>query len=282
MSTPMPAVPPTPTELLALATTIALAAGELARTRRAEGVEVAASKSAPEDIVTHADRETEVLIRRLIAEARPDDGFYGEESDATSGTSGLTWVVDPIDGTVNFLYGIPSYAVSIAVVAGEADPQTWTALAGVVFNPASGELFTAAAGEGAYLGTRKLEVNRNVALNLALVGTGFSYAAARRTRQAQVVQGLISEVRDIRRIGSAALDLCNVAAGRLDLYYERGLNPWDHAAGALIAAEAGARVGGFGQAAAGHSLTMAAAPDLYDTVEPLLAELFSTFMAGDE
>lgn len=282
MSTPTPADLPTPAELLGLATTIALAAGELARTRRDEGVEVAASKSAPEDIVTHADRETEVLIRRLIAEARPDDGFYGEESDATSGTSGLTWVVDPIDGTVNFLYGIPSYAVSIAVVAGEADPQTWSALAGVVFNPASGELFTAAAGEGAYLGDRKLAVTGNVALNLALIGTGFSYSAARRKRQAQVVHGLIGEVRDIRRIGSAALDLCNVAAGRLDLYYERGLNPWDHAAGALIAAEAGARVGGFGGAKAGQSLTIAAAPDLFDTVEPLLAELFSEFMADED
>lgn len=273
---------PTPQELLTLATTIALEAGELARTRRAEGVQVAASKSAPEDIVTHADRETEALIRRLIAEARPDDGFYGEESDATSGSSGLTWIVDPIDGTVNFLYGIPDYAVSIAVVQGEADPVTWTALAGVVFNPASGELFTAAAGGGAFLGERKLAVNSGVPLNLALFGTGFSYTAARRKRQAQVVHGLIGEVRDIRRIGSAALDLCNVAAGRLDLYYERGLNPWDHAAGALIAEEAGAHVGGFGSEKATWSLTIAAAPDLYDTAEPLLAELFSEFMADDE
>ena len=172
--------------------------------------------------------------------------------------------------------------MSIAVVEGEADPLTWTALAGVVFNPASGELFTAAAGEGAYLGERKLAVNSGVPLNLALVGTGFSYTAARRKRQAQVIHGLIGEVRDIRRIGSAALDLCNVAAGRLDLYYERGLNPWDHAAGALIAAEAGARVGGFGGERATWSLTIAASPDLYDTTEPLLAELFSEFMADDE
>lgn len=274
--------PPAAADLLAIAREIALTAGDLARTRRAEGVDIAASKSSPEDVVTLADRETEALIRRMLAAARPDDGFYGEESDATVGTSGLTWVVDPIDGTVNYLYGIPSYAVSIAVVEGDADPATWTALAGVVVNPVSGELYTASADGGAFLGTQRLQVKTGVALPLALVGTGFSYSAARRVQQARVVTGLISDVRDIRRIGSAALDLCAVAAGRLDVYYERGLNPWDHAAGALIAQEAGARVGGFGDAAAGNALVIAAAPDLYATFEPRLHRLFSEHMIDDQ
>jgi myo-inositol-1(or 4)-monophosphatase len=269
---------PTPVELLALARETAVTAGALAQRRRSEGVTVADTKSAPEDIVTHADRETEALIRSLLAEARPDDGFYGEESDATVGTSGLTWVVDPIDGTVNFLYGIPAWAVSIAVVEGGADPATWTALAGAVFNPATGELFTAAAGEGSFLGSERLQVNAGVPLSLAMIGTGFSYSSARRVRQAEVVRGLIDRVRDIRRIGSAALDLCGVAAGRLDLYYERGLNPWDHAAGALIAREAGARVGAFGSDREGSDLVIAGAPEVYSALEPLLAELFREHM----
>jgi myo-inositol-1(or 4)-monophosphatase len=272
---------PASTDLLTLARETAVTAGALAKLRRSEGVEVAASKSAPEDIVTHADRETEALIRRMLADARPDDGFYGEESAATTGTSGLTWVVDPIDGTVNFLYGIPSYAVSIAVVEGDPDPTTWTALAGAVFNPAAEELFTASAGGGSFLGDRPLQVNSGVPLSLALAGTGFGYNAARRQRQAQVVTGLVSQVRDIRRIGSAALDLCAVAAGRLDLYYERGLNPWDHAAGALIAREAGARVGAFNGDRESADLLIAAAPDLYDTLEPVLAKLFDQFMNED-
>ncbi|MGO4102911.1 inositol monophosphatase family protein [Leifsonia sp. YAF41] len=264
--------------LLNLARDTALAAGDLVRTRRAEGVDIAASKSSPEDIVTNADRESEVLIRRLLAKARPNDGFFGEESDATAGSSGLTWVVDPIDGTVNYLYGIPSYAVSIAVVEGDADPATWTTLAGAVLNPATGELFTASAGGGSFLGERALQVRAGVELPLALVGTGFGYSAPRRVRQAQVVAGLIGEVRDIRRMGAAALDLCSVAASRLDVYYERGLSPWDHAAGALVAREAGARVGAFGEDREGNDLVIAAAPDLYARFEPRLSQLFTEFM----
>lgn len=269
---------PAASELLTLAHETALTAGALARRRRSEGVEVADTKSAPEDIVTHADREAEALIRALIAEARPDDGFYGEESDATTGTSGLTWVVDPIDGTVNYLYGVPAWAVSIAVVEGEPDPASWTTLAGAVFNPATDELFTAARGAGSFLGSQQLRVAGGAELPLALVGTGFSYSAERRVRQATVVQGFIDQVRDIRRIGSAALDLCSVAARRLDLYYERGLNPWDHAAGALVAREAGARVGGFGTERESADILIAGAPALFDTFEPILAELFERHM----
>lgn len=268
---------PAPTELLDLARTIALTGGALAHRRRAEGVEIAASKSSPEDIVTAADREVELLIRGLLADARPNDGFYGEESDATGGTSGLTWVVDPIDGTVNYLYGIPFYAVSIAVVQGDPDPATWNALAGAVVNPALGEVFTASDGSGAWLGDKRLHVNHDVPLSLALAGTGFSYEAPRRVWQANVVGGLIGQVRDIRRIGSAALDLCSVACGRLDLYFERGLNPWDHAAGALIAREAGARVGALQADAGGRDLLIAADPGLYEQFEPVLAGLFERF-----
>lgn len=270
------------TELLALAQRTAIAAGELAHRRRVEGVQIAASKSSPEDVVTLADRETEALIRGLIADARPDDGFHGEESTATTGTSGLTWVVDPIDGTVNYLYGIPLYAVSIAVVEGDADPATWTALAGAVKNPAIDELFSARAGGGAQLNGRSLTVQSGVPLSLALFGTGFSYDSSRRSRQAQVLHGLIHQVRDIRRMGAASLDLCAVAAGRLDLYYERGLHPWDHAAGGLVAAEAGAKVGAFGDDREGISLLIAAAPDLYAAAEPVLLNLFNEFMAEDD
>ncbi|MFO7691442.1 MAG: inositol monophosphatase family protein [Cryobacterium sp.] len=270
-------------DLLDLARETALRAGALALRRRSEGVHIAASKSSPEDIVTRADQETELLIRGLLADARPDDGFFGEESAATPGSSGLTWVVDPIDGTVNYLYGIPAYAVSIAVVEGDPNPATWTAQAGAVFNPVLDELFTASAGAGASLRsgtlglTQALRVNTAVPLSLALVGTGFGYQAERRLWQADVVRGLIGEVRDIRRIGSAALDLCGVAAGRLDLYFERGLQPWDHAAGALIAREAGAQVGGLGGASAGLDLTIAADPGLYAQFEPLLTELYDRF-----
>src|SRR6187402_2430728 len=139
-------------DLITLARHVAMEAGALAAKRREEGVEVANSKSSPVDIVTEADRETEALIRGLLHDARPNDGFLGEESGTGSGSSGLTWVVDPIDGTVNYLYGIPHYAVSIAVVEGDPDPLTWKALAACVVNPASGEVFTATEGGGSFVG----------------------------------------------------------------------------------------------------------------------------------
>ncbi|TQL45013.1 myo-inositol-1(or 4)-monophosphatase [Homoserinimonas aerilata] len=257
-------------ELLDLARTVASAAADLARTRRSEGVSVAASKSTTEDIVTHADRETEALIRRMLAEARPDDGFFGEESSAAKGSSGLTWVVDPIDGTVNYLYGIPQYGVSIAVVEGEPEPLSWTALAGVVVAPALGETFTAARGGGAFLNGERIRVNPAPEPGQALIGTGFGYQADVRRRQARIVTELIGSVRDIRRIGAASIDLCNVACGRLDGYYERGLQPWDHAAGALIAAEAGALVTGGGGVAASAQLLIAADAPLAAFLEKAL------------
>lgn len=260
-------------DLLTIARGVALQAGALAKQRRSEGVEVAASKSSPVDVVTEADRETELLIRSLLAEARAGDGFFGEESDASSSDSGLHWIVDPIDGTVNFLYGIPHYAISIAVVEGDPDPLTWRALAGCVFNPASGELFTAATGTGAFLGDAPIAVAAGVDLSQALVATGFAYDSAMRGRQGDVVARLLPEVRDIRRLGTASLDLCFVASGRFNAYFERTLSPWDHAAGALIAREAGARVSGLNGAAPSRDFILAAEPELADRLEARLHEL---------
>ncbi|KQW04782.1 inositol monophosphatase [Leifsonia sp. Root4] len=272
--------------LMETARRIALEAGALAADRRREGVSVAASKSSDVDVVTAADRETEALIRALIAAERPHDGFYGEESDATTGSSGLVWVVDPIDGTVNYLYGNPTWAVSIAV--GELDPDaaagheptaTWRALAGAVYAPSVRELYTASAGGGAWLELldregvpERLQVNADPTLAHALVGTGFSYIAERRAAQGAVLGALLPRVRDIRRGGSAALDLCAVASGRLDAYYERHINPWDHAAGALIAGEAGAHVAGLHGAPATAELLIAAEPGLFAALHAALVE----------
>jgi myo-inositol-1(or 4)-monophosphatase len=260
-------------ELLAVAESIALAAADLARTRRREGVSVADHKSSPVDVVTLADRETEALIRGMLADARPHDGFFGEESGGDRGTSGLTWVVDPIDGTVNYLYGIPHYGISIAVVEGEADPLTWTGVAGCVVNPASGEVFTASAGGGAYLGAEPIRVAAATPLSQALVATGFPYDARMRGIQGEIVARLLPNVRDIRRMGTASLDLCFVACGRGNAYFERMLSPWDHAAGAIIAEEAGARVTGWDGDPAGRDFILAAEPSVAEALQKLLHEV---------
>jgi myo-inositol-1(or 4)-monophosphatase len=277
-----------PPELPALARTIAIEAGELAARRRREGVEVAATKSTIVDVVTEADREVERLIRGRILDARPGDAVLGEEDGlgeeggVSDGTSGLTWVVDPIDGTVNYLYGIPHYAVSIAVVEGESDPLTWTGLHGCVLNPAIGELFTGSRGEGAFLSSAggpdaPIRVADPTPLELALINTGFAYAAATRAKQGEVASRLLPMVRDIRRFGTASLDLCMVASGRTNAYFERTLSPWDHAAGAIIAREAGAVVKGFGDAAPSRDFILAAEPELAARLEPLLIELGTQF-----
>jgi myo-inositol-1(or 4)-monophosphatase len=249
-------------ELLAMAREIAVEAGELAARLRREGVEVAATKSSPIDIVTLADQASEVLIRERIAALRPDDGFFGEESSASAGTSGLTWVVDPIDGTVNYLYDLPQWSVSIAVVEGDPDPATWTALAGVVSAPALGDLYTASGGGGAFRGTTRLAVRPPVALDRALVATGFHYTQAIRGNQVRVAAALLPRIRDLRRAGGAALDLAAVAAGRLDLFYEQGLSPWDQAAGALFVREAGGVVTGLAGAAPTNRMVIAGSPDM--------------------
>jgi len=262
-------------ELLDLARSVATQGAELAVRRRSEGVAVADRKTSSVDVVTHADRETEQLIRSLLAEARPDDGFFGEESGAKPGTSGLTWVVDPIDGTVNYLYGIPHYAVSIAVVEGDPDPATWSALAGAVVNPGANETYTASAKNGSFLNGQRLQVAEAVDLSQALIATGFAYVEDMRREQGAVIAGLLPHVRDIRRLGTASLDLCMVATGRVNAYFERNLNPWDHAAGALIAHEAGAVVKGRGQAPAGKEFILAAEPSVAAQLERVLDQLSS-------
>jgi myo-inositol-1(or 4)-monophosphatase len=228
-----------PRQLLALARDVALEAADLVEARRSRGVEVTGTKSSPIDVVTEADRASEDLIRRRLLQARPDDGFLGEEGDSRPTTSGVTWVVDPIDGTVNYLYGVPQYAVSIA--ARVAGPVAGT-VAGVVVDVAEQECFTATRGGGAHLDGRPIRVRDVVPMAQRLVATGFHYTRPVRVRQAAAMARLLGEVRDIRRFGSAALDLCWIAAGRVDAYVEEGLNDWDLAAGELVATEAGARV----------------------------------------
>ncbi|WP_407671890.1 inositol monophosphatase family protein [Oerskovia douganii] len=256
--------------LRALAERMAREAGALVRDGRPERVEVAATKSSAVDVVTAMDAESEALLRRIIARERPDDAILGEEEGASAGTSGLTWVIDPIDGTVNYLYSVASYAISVAVVAGPPDPERWTALAGAVHSVVDDRTWTAGRGEGATLDGEPVAVNPAGPLATSLVGTGFGYDADRRRRQAQVLVEVLPEVRDIRRLGSAAIDLCLVASGSLDLYYERGLNPWDLAAGALVAQEAGAAVTGLRGRAAGAEMTVAGAPQSVSSLVALL------------
>ncbi|MEL7974752.1 inositol monophosphatase family protein [Isoptericola sp. F-RaC21] len=243
--------------LRALARSLACEAGALVRDGRPERVEVAATKSSAVDPVTAMDRASEELLRARLAAERPDDAILGEEGDDVPGTSGLTWVLDPIDGTVNYLYGVASYAVSVAVVAGPPDPERWTALAGCVHSVVDGRTWTAARGGGAERGGRALRVSAPASLAQSLVGTGFGYAAERRARQAEVLADVLPRVRDIRRLGAAAIDLCLVAEGALDLYYERGINSWDMAAGGLVAAEAGAWVGGLRGRGPSSAMTVA-------------------------
>jgi len=259
-------------ELLALAERTAREAGALVHDGRPSRVEVASTKSSPTDVVTAMDTASEALILERLTAARPQDAFLGEESGHRAGTSGLTWVVDPIDGTVNYLYGIRAYAVSVAVVLdpasgpGRPDPATWQPLAGCVHDPAGGETWTATLGGGAHLSGTPLHPAGDVELAGALVATGFSYDAQRRAEQAEVVSRLLPRVRDLRRIGSASLDLCSVAAGRVDAYYERGLKPWDFAAALLVATETGVLVTGFAGGPAGPDGLLAAGPALHPSM----------------
>lgn len=263
-----------PSELLDIARTIAIEAGELIARRRTEGVVVADTKSSSIDVVTFADRECEEFVKSRLAQLRPEDGFYGEEGGDSTGTSGLTWIVDPIDGTVNYLYGIPQFAVSIAVVEGSPDPGTWKQLAGVVFNPLSDDLYFASLGGGAFRThagtTEKLAVNQEKELAHTLLATGFAYSSELRALQAETLTRILPAVRDIRRAGAASLDLCAVAAGQLDAYYERDTKPWDHAAGSLVLREAGGVVGGLNGAPEGRDMLLAANSHLFSQIEKLL------------
>jgi myo-inositol-1(or 4)-monophosphatase len=218
---------------------IELAEGAAAVVRQASGADLSVgAKSTDTDLVTQVDQATERWLVDQLAAARPDDAVLGEEGGGRPGTSRVRWVLDPIDGTVNFVLGLPLYAVSVAA---EVDGVV---VAGAVCNPASRETFHARLGGGAHLGDVRLTGPREVPLHRAVVGTGFGYQAAMRARQVAVVAPLLPRVADLRRLGAASLDLCFLAAGRLDAYFEAGLNPWDHAAGGLVAAEAGCVVSG--------------------------------------
>lgn len=247
-------------------------AAELARTMRDQAVADGAVdvKSTDTDVVTAADHAAERLVRDRLAQLRPGESVLGEEEGGDGALDGLRWVVDPIDGTVNYLYGFPWYAVSLAA---QVDGRS---VAGAVVEPVSGRVWSASAGGGATLDGQPLRVSSPVRFDLALIGTGFAYSLPRRKAQAAVAGRLLGEVRDIRRSGSAALDLCAVAAGWLDGYYELGLNRWDWAAGALIASEAGARLrlpapgttDGLGDEA-----IMCVAPGVADALEEALLRL---------
>jgi myo-inositol-1(or 4)-monophosphatase len=215
--------------------------------------------------VTVHDREAERIVVEGIEAARPDDAIVGEEGTDRLGASGISWYVDPIDGTTNFVYDLPAWSTSVA--AGDADGM----LVGAVYVPPIGELFAAAAGRGATLDGRPITHSGRRELALALVATGFSYVPSRRRQQAAVVEGLIGEVRDLRRFGSAAIDLCYVAAGRFDAYYETGLKRWDMAAGELIAREAGCLTGDFGGGPPRPSELVVAAPEIFPAMTALLA-----------
>jgi myo-inositol-1(or 4)-monophosphatase len=256
-------------ELLDLAVRIAKEAGDMLVAKRPRRPEIVETKSSPTDVVTALDHASEELIRGRIREARPADAILGEEDGLSDGAGRVRWIVDPIDGTVNFLYGLPEWAVSIAV---EVDGEV---VAGVVNVLPRKEVFAAEKGAGAYLLTtgERLRCTTGVPLEEALIATGFGYARGRRKVQAEVLAHVVPRVRDIRRVGSAAADLCALAAGRVDGYYERGLNLWDYAAGALIAAEAGARVGGLHGNPIGPEFAIAAAPELFEQLHDLLAPL---------
>lgn len=226
-------------ELRRVAEDVAVEAAALVGARRAGEVWVADRKSSSVDIVTEVDREAESLLRRTLGERRPADGFFGEEGGRRESASGVTWVVDPIDGTVNYLYGIPRYCVSVAAVLA-ADPER--TLAGAVVDVSTDDVFSAARGRGATRGGVPVRVRDPAPMTEQLFLTGFQYRRDVRELQGAAVARLVGRVRDIRRLGSAALDLCSIAAGEADAYVEEGLQLWDRAAAGLIATEAGARV----------------------------------------
>ena len=226
-------------DLLRLAIDISTEVGERLHAVRRQGALTVRTKSTATDMVTDMDVWAEQYIVGRLLDARPDDGVFGEEGTDIAGTSGYVWCIDPIDGTTNFFYGHPGYSVSLAALV-DSEP-----VVGVVTDPELGHQFSAVRGFGAWRDNEPIHASTLGTLTLALVGTGFSYSPERRTRQGAALGHLLAGIRDIRRMGGAALDLCSVGCGRLDAYYERGLNPWDVAAGGLVASEAGARLTDF-------------------------------------
>lgn len=258
--------PAEPDTLLALAERLVHEAGALIHRGRARGITDVETKSSGTDMVTEFDRAAEALIVRTLRRERPQDAIVGEEGTDDDGTSGITWFIDPIDGTTNFLYGLPGYAVSVAAADARGP------LAAAVAVPSFAETFTAARGRGAWCNGVPLRCSAETNLAEALVATGFSYDADRRVRQAAVLEQVIGRVRDIRRFGAASVDLCFVGAGRVDAYFEIGLNPWDSAAGLLVASEAGAVLADLSGGPVRPDTVLAAAPGVFDALQRLLRE----------
>jgi myo-inositol-1(or 4)-monophosphatase len=264
-----------------LAVEVTTRAGRYILEQRPGEVSAAATKTSDTDVVTVMDTAAETLIRRHLRAARPDDAIVGEEGARVPGTTGVSWLVDPIDGTVNYLYALPLYAVSVAAVVGDPAAAGWRPVAGAVCAPGHRTVWSAHRGGGARTRSldagpaggppRPIRVGGETELGHALVGTGFSYLPDVRAEQARVLRDVLPTVRDIRRLGSAATDLCLVADGRLDAYYERCLNPWDLAAGWLVVEEAGGLVTGADGREPGADLTVAANPGLHARLLDLLA-----------
>jgi myo-inositol-1(or 4)-monophosphatase len=253
-------------ELRDVAIGLAREAGDMALHGRKTGTLTLETKSSPVDMVTQFDKASEDLITKGLAQLRPHDAIVGEEGADTKGTSGITWHIDPIDGTTNFMYDLPTWAVSIGAVD-EHGP-----IAGAVYAPALGEMFSAARGEGAHVNHTPLAVHRTNDLSTALLATGFSYNVNSRGPHTQRVARMLMHVRDLRRMGAAAIDLCFVAAGRLDAYFEEGLNSWDLVAGQLIATEAGAVVTNFAGEAVTPSQVLACSPELHAAMVRFIQE----------
>ena len=253
-------------ELLPIAIEAAHGAGELLMKSFGGDREGVATKTSPTDLVSKADEDAERFLLDLITSKRPGDGILAEEGGRAESSTGYRWVIDPLDGTVNFLFRIPVWSVSLAV-----EDRNGT-VAGVVFDPNRNETFAALRGDGARLNDRPLRVSNRTDLATALIGTGFAYDVNRRIVQARVAADVLGKVRDIRRAGSAALDLCAVASRRLDGFYEAYTEPWDRAAGALIVTEAGGVVSE-GPAPAGEGTTIFAANEsLHDELKRLVLD----------
>jgi myo-inositol-1(or 4)-monophosphatase len=250
-------------ELLGLAERAARAAGKLLLERFGH-VRGVATKSSPTDLVSDADRDSETVVLDMIQSTRPDDGILSEEGGRESSKTGLRWIVDPLDGTTNYLFGLPMWAVSIAV----ADPDEL--LAGVVFDPSRAELFAALRGAGATLNGNPIGVSDRDELATALIGTGFAYDAESREVQAERMPRVLPLVRDIRRAGSAALDLSWVACGRLDGFFEAPMKPWDRAAGELLVKEAGGIVTPLSPPFGDDEGVIAAGPALHGSLRSLV------------
>lgn len=258
---------PVPADLEALAVEVATEAAEMvAAAARDQAVSVD-TKSNANDLVTEVDRAAEELIVGRLMAARPDDGLLGEEGAQRPGTSGVRWVIDPIDGTTNFVYGFPGYAVSIGA------EFEGNAIAGAVVDPTAEAIFRARIDGPARRNDTVLELGEPASLEVALVGTGFNADPERRLRQAAVAAALLPQIRDIRRRGAAATDICSVASGQLDAYYEEGLSPWDRCAGALIAARAGALVGDLSGGEGSRRYLVAAPPGLFEQLVAALNAL---------